>query len=246
MLGHQLVILSDAHLGASGPGVESALLDFLPRVPELGDCLLVDGDLFDFWFEYRRVVPRTGFHVAAALAALRRRIPVVMVGGNHDRWGGDFWRTDLDIAFHPLECRFAIGQRQVLAIHGDGLTEEHWSATLMYHLTRNRGMIALYRALHPALGFWLADRMSHKLGNDTRDPATIAQAAGRQRVWAERRLAEEPGLGLIVMGHTHHPALTEPAPGRQYLNPGAWLDGFRYAVATETGAELRSFVGGEQ
>jgi UDP-2,3-diacylglucosamine pyrophosphatase LpxH len=48
-------------------------------------------------------------------------------------------------------------------------------------------------------------------------------------------------VGLVVMGHTHRPALASPMPGRQYLNPGAWFDGFRFAVATEHHAELRTF-----
>lgn len=238
MLGSTLVVLSDAHLGASPPEVEAALLDFLAQVPTLGDCLLVNGDLFDFWFEYKRVIPRTGFRVAAALAALRRRVPIVMVGGNHDRWGGRFWREDLDIPFHPLETRFTVGSRRVLAIHGDGLTEQHWSATLMFHLTRNPVIVAGFRALHPALGFWLADRLSHSLGNTTREQAILDQAAVRQREWALERLRREPELGCVVMGHTHRPAVVEAEPGRHYVNPGAWLDGLRYAIVTERDIQL--------
>ena len=92
MLGHTLVVVSDAHLGATPPLVEATLLSFLETVPDLGDALLINGDLFDFWYSYRRVVPRRGFHVAAALARLARRVPVVMIGGNHDRWGTPFWR----------------------------------------------------------------------------------------------------------------------------------------------------------
>ncbi|MGE3525054.1 MAG: UDP-2,3-diacylglucosamine diphosphatase [Gemmatimonadales bacterium] len=241
MLGHQLLILTHPHHGAATPQTEAAKLAFLDAVPDLGDSLLVNGDLFDFWFEYRRVIPRHGFRIAAALAALRRRVPIVMIGGNHDRWGGAFWRDDLRIDFQPLRTRFRIGTREVLAIHGDGLTEQHWSATLMFRLTSSPAIIALYRALHPSVGFWIADRMSHGLGNTTRDPAVLDLAAQRQRVWAERTLAEDPSLGLVVMGHTHRPALTEPSPGRQYLNPGAWLDGQAYAVATESGAELRKW-----
>jgi UDP-2,3-diacylglucosamine hydrolase len=210
-------------------------------VPGLGDSLLVNGDLFDFWFEYRRVIPRSGFRVAAALAALRKRVPIVMVGGNHDRWGGDFWRDDLDIQFHPFRTTFSVGDRKVLAVHGDGLTEQHWSATLMHHLTSNRLVVGTYRALHPSVGFWLADRMSHGLGNSTRDPAVLDRAAGRQREWAERTLREMPDVGLVIMGHTHRPAVTEPEAGRQYLNPGAWLDGFRYGTATAREATLRVF-----
>jgi UDP-2,3-diacylglucosamine hydrolase len=242
VLGHQLVIVSDAHLGATPPAIEEALLAFLETVPTLGDSLLVNGDLFDFWFEYRRVIPRSGFRVAAALAALRKKLPIVMIGGNHDRWGGDFWRQDLDIEFFPFRTQFTVGNRQVLAVHGDGLTEQHWSATLMHHLTSNRLVVGAYRAMHPSMGFWLADRMSHGLGNTTRDPAVLDRAAARQREWAEKTLKESPEVGLVVMGHTHRPALAEVVPGRQYLNPGAWLDGFCYATATENGAELKTFA----
>lgn len=242
MLGQQLVVLADAHLGAVGPEVEEALLAFLETVPTLGDCLLVNGDLFDFWFSYRRVIPRRGFHVAAALGQVRRRIPVVMIGGNHDRWGGDFWQKDLGIAFHPVETRFAIGGRAVLAVHGDGLTEQYWSAEWMHHLTRNRLTIALWKAMHPDWGFWLVDKMSRGLGYSTREPSVLEAAAAKQQAWAEGKLAEEPTLGLVVMGHTHRPALIDAGAGRQYLNPGAWMEGFRYAVATETGATLRHFA----
>lgn len=217
------------------------MLSFLEAVPTLGDSLLVNGDLFDFWFEYKRVIPRSGFHVAAALAALRKKVPIVMIGGNHDRWGGDFWREDLDITFHPFQTRFAVGNRQVLAVHGDGLTEQHWSASLMHQFTSSKLVVGTYRALHPSLGFWLADRMSHGLGNTTRDPAVLDRAAELQKEWAEQRLKESPDIGLVVMGHTHRPAITEPLPGKQYINPGAWLDGFCYAIATEREATLKSF-----
>ncbi len=242
VLGSQLVIVADAHLGETPPMVEEVLLTFLEAVPSLGDCLLINGDLFDFWFGYGRVIPRKGFQVAAALAQLRKRVPIVMIGGNHDRWGGEFWREDLRIDFHPLQARFLVGQRSVLAVHGDGLTEEHWSATLMHRVTKHPAAVAFYRALHPDIGFWLVDRMSRHLGNTTREGSILDRAARRQREWAEQRLNEDPSLHLVVMSHTHRPALAEPSPGRQYLNPGAWLDGWRYAVATEEGAALRRFT----
>lgn len=242
MLGQRLVVLSDAHLGAVGPEVEEALVAFLDTVPTLGDCLLVNGDLFDFWFSYRRVIPRQGFHVAAALSRVRQRIPVVMTGGNHDRWGEDFWQRDLAIAFHPIEVRFGIGSREVLAIHGDGLTEQYWTAQLMYHLTRSRLTIALWKAMHPDWGFWLVDKMSRGLGYGTRASTVLDAAAEKQRVWAERKLDEEPSVGLIVMGHTHRPTVVDTADGRQYLNPGAWMEGFRYAIATEHGATLHHYT----
>jgi UDP-2,3-diacylglucosamine hydrolase len=241
VLGHTLVVVSDAHLGAAPPAVEEALLSFLEAVPGLGDCLLVNGDLFDFWFSYTRVIPRRGFHVAAALARLRRSVPIVMIGGNHDRWGGDFWDREVGIRFDPHRATFEIGRRRAVAIHGDGLTEPRLRATLLHRAINHPITAAVYRAIHPELGLRMVDALSPHLGDHTVTPAKLANAAARQETWAADLLAREPELGLVIMGHTHQPALTEPTAGRQYLNPGAWFNGFRYAVATESGAELRQF-----
>ncbi len=218
------------------------MLAFLDQVPSLGDCLLVNGDLFDFWFAWRRAIPRGGFRVASALAALRRRVPILMTGGNHDRWGDSFWDRDAGITFGAEGVRFGVGGLTVHAVHGDGIAEQHWSARVMHRLTRHRATIAAFRSLPPDLGFWLVDHLSGRLADATRDAAVLDRAAAAQRAWAEARLAADPELGLLVLGHTHRPALTEPAPGRHYLNPGAWLDGLRYAVATDRAIELRQFA----
>ena len=101
----RLVIVSDSHLGAVPDRVEEAFLAFLDQVEQLGDGLLVNGDLFDFWFSYRRIIPRAGLRVVSRLGELARRIPVAMTGGNHDRWGGSFWETELGIRFGSEELR---------------------------------------------------------------------------------------------------------------------------------------------
>lgn len=237
-LGTRLVIVADAHLGAVPPAVEEAMVAFLGQVPRLGDCLLVNGDLFDFWFAWRRAIPRSGFRIASALHALGQRIPIAMTGGNHDRWGDSFWDQDAGIRFGAERIRFRIGDLLVEALHGDGLTEQHRAARFMHRLTRHPLTAAAFRSLPPDLGFWLVDRLSHRLADSTRDPAVLDRAAAAQQAWARNRLAEDPGLGLLVLGHTHRPAVTEPFPGRWYCNPGAWLDGLRYAVATPHGVEL--------
>lgn len=241
MLGHTLVVVSDAHLGVTPPQVEEALLAFLDAVPGEGDCLLVNGDLFDFWYSYSRVIPRRGFHVAAALARLARRMPVLMVGGNHDRWGGDFWNRDLGVRFHPRRLDFLLGGRRVAALHGDGLSETSLGAGLLHRIVGHRVTSAVYRTLHPELGLRLVELLSPYLGDHTHDPVKLALAAERQRAWAERLMAREPEVGLVVMGHTHQATVSRTVGGGEYLNPGAWFDGYRYAVATAAGAELRRF-----
>lgn len=244
MPGPTLVVVSDAHLGVTPPAVEEALLAFLDAVPTLGDSLLVNGDLFDFWFSYSHVVPRRGFQVAAALARLARRLPVLMVGGNHDRWGGDLWGRDLGLRFDPRRLTFQLGRRAVAAIHGDGLTEPRRRAMLLHRVINHRITSLAYRAMHPDLGIRLVEMLSPRLGDHSTDAKRLEAAADQQRAWAAALLSREPELDMVIMGHTHRAELSRTPSGGTYLNPGAWFDGFRYAVATEDGAELRQFSPG--
>ncbi len=241
MLGHQLIILGDAHLGAVPAAIGESLAAFLDAAPDLGDCLLINGDLFDFWFAYRRAIPRRGFRIAGQLAALAHRLPIVMTGGNHDRWGDSFWEAECGIRFSRDRIRFGVGSRIVEAHHGDGLTEQRWVARSLHRITRSPVTSAVFRSLPVDLGLWLVDRFSHHLSQQTLDAAVLRRAAEAQRQWAEARLAADPGLGLLVLGHTHRPALTEPSPGQHYLNPGAWLDGLRYATASDDRVRLAQF-----
>lgn len=241
MLGERLVVLADAHLGATPPEVEESLLAFLESAPCLGDALLVNGDLFDFWFSYARVIPRHGFHVAAALARLRRAMPIVMVGGNHDRWDAGFWHGDLGLVFEPARARFEIGARRVLAVHGDGLNEQHWTASLLHSVISHPITAAAYRSLHPDRGFRIVERIAPSLGDKGHGDAAAAKAAARQEAWAKETLRDDDGTDLLIMGHTHSAALVEVEPSRWYLNPGAWFDGCRYAIVTEDEVELRRY-----
>ena len=238
----RVVIVADAHLGQVPRATETAFHAFLDAVPDLGDALLINGDLFDFWFEYGAVIPRRHFGTAAKLQTLRARgIPVTFVGGNHDRWGGDFLTQDLGIAFHGGEAETDVAGRRAFVAHGDGLTEQHWSARLMHRVTRHRITIRAFRALHPDVGFWIAHKLSGKLADHTRDDAVLDRAERAQAQFAQELLSRRPDLGLVILAHTHRPALAQLGNGRAYLNPGAWLDGFRYAVVTRDSIELKTF-----
>ncbi len=242
MLGERLVVVSDAHIKAdSGPATES-FLAFLERVPTLGDCLLINGDLFEFWFSYRRAIPQTGFLVAAALAMLRRKIPVAMTGGNHDRWGHGFWQREANILYHPDQLRFAVGTREVLALHGDGEIDGRgsgWLQRIIAHPVTERA----FGLLHPDFGLWLIARMGGHLADKTTDPAILDAAQARQAAWARQRLAADPTLGLVILSHTHRSETIELDPGKHYLNPGAWIAGRRYAVVTATTISSEQFGG---
>ncbi|HEX3867035.1 MAG TPA: metallophosphoesterase, partial [Gemmatimonadaceae bacterium] len=104
MLTPPCYIMSDAHLGFAPQDVERAVLSFVRHVGQNGASLIINGDLFEFWFEWRTVIPRHGFRVVAALADLAEAgVPIMMIAGNHDCWGGDVLRKDagIDYRFGP-------------------------------------------------------------------------------------------------------------------------------------------------
>lgn len=234
------IIVSDAHLG---PTIRpEPFVRFLAGVPDVADHLVINGDLFDFWFEYGRVIPRRTFPVLSALHRLvLAGVRLTVTGGNHDRWGGAFWAEELGASFHRERARVELAGWRGLVTHGDGLSETHPAARLMHAVTRWRLTAAAFRWVHPEVGLRLVDAMSGTLGRRTRDGAVLERAAGAQAAWARACLTREPEIDLLVMGHTHRPALESVGPRRWYLNPGAWCEGGSYALVTEEGPVLRAF-----
>jgi UDP-2,3-diacylglucosamine hydrolase len=235
-------IVADAHLGQVPPAVEVAFHAFLDQVPQPGDQLLINGDLFDFWFEYATTIPRR--HVVTAMklgGVVRRGIPVTFLGGNHDRWGGDFLRHDLGIHYYTGEAELELAGRRTLVVHGDGLTEQHWGGALTHWLLRQPVTVAVFRTFHPTVGDWIAHKLSGTLADSTKDKDVLDRAEAAQAAYAKDLLARRPDLSLVVMAHTHRARIDRLPDGRAYVNPGAFLDGGRYAVVTPDAVELKSF-----
>lgn len=221
-------IASDIHLGAVPKSTERKFLRFLDHVGAHGRSLLLVGDLFDFWFEYGPVVPGRHFRVLAGLAELvDAGIPVTLMGGNHDAWGGRFLTDEVGVAFFPGVLRTEIGGRQALVAHGDGLGRGDFRYRALKAVIRSRLAILGFRALHPELGLRIAGAASTTEAKAENDGA----AQGRARFiedWAREQLHADPALGFVICGHSHVPAIVEVDPGRYYLNAGDWIRHFTY------------------
>jgi UDP-2,3-diacylglucosamine hydrolase len=238
-----VIVVADAHLGQVPPAVGTAFHAFLEEVPQPGDHLVLTGDLFDFWFEYHSVIPRKHFATVAKLQEVRARgVRITFVGGNHDRWGGSFFTRDLGIEFFGGEAELELAARRAFIAHGDGLTEQHWSGALMHRVLRHPITVAVFRVLHPTIGFWIADLFSRHLADNTKDRAVLDRAAAAQRRWAADFLGRRRDVQLVIMAHTHRPVVDRLPDGRAYLNPGAFLDGGRYAIVTTDAVELKQFT----
>ncbi len=229
-------VASDIHLGAVPQETERAFLAFLEHVGAHAAQLLLPGDLFDFWFEWGRLIEGKHFRVLAALAALvDAGISITMIGGNHDAWGGRFLEQEVGIAYSVGMRRMRLGGRTALVAHGDGLGGGDLKYRMLKAVIRSRAAIAGFRVLHPELGLRLAHRVSTTEGKAVDDPRDKGRA--RQiEAWALERLQAEPALELIVCGHSHVPVLLEAFPGRWYLNSGDWVRNRSYAVLAEGAA----------
>src|ERR1051326_7991419 len=159
-----VLIVSDAHLGHASANVADSFHRFLASVPGRAQHLIINGDLFDFWFEYRRVMSRRAFPTLAALLRMRQAgVELTVTGGNHDRWGGDFWSRELGASFHPGPVELELTGFRVFLAHGDGLSESRTLSRIMHRVTRTSLTVKLFRLIHPDVGFWLADQMSESL-----------------------------------------------------------------------------------
>jgi UDP-2,3-diacylglucosamine hydrolase len=213
-------VFSDAHLGAAPPETERDLLAFLRDLPSDARSLVINGDLFDFWFEWRHVVPRVGIRVLGELARLRARgIPILWIAGNHDCWGGDVLRLDLGLDYHVGPWRGDVGGWDVLVEHGDGLRErEDAPYRRLRAVLRHPWAVRAFRWIHPDWGTWLALRSSHT----SRNMRPRDGGEGLRRV-AEQRLTAPDAPAVLIFGHSHLQALDRLGRGI-FANPGAWMD----------------------
>lgn len=225
--------MSDAHLGAAPAGAEERLVEFLGSVRGNADSLFVLGDLFDFWFEYGRAIPKHGFRVLAELAFLRRSgTRVVYLAGNHDFCFQDFFGRELGVETGQ-ELALTIDGKRVWMSHGEGIDRRFVSAVFR-RLMRGRVNNVLFSLLHPDLGIplagWVASR-SRARGLDER-------LGRKMRAFAEAKLAL--GHDVVVMGHLHRPELHRTGNG-VYLNVGDWTEHFSYGVIRDGEVKLERF-----
>jgi len=222
MLPTPCYVLSDAHLGTAPPDTEPALVSVLAQARREAKSVVLNGDIFDFWFEWKSVIPRTGVRTLAAIAALADAgIPVLWIAGNHDCWGGDFLTEEIGVTFHVDAWRGAIGDWTTLIEHGDGLRDkEDAPYRRLRAVLRHPWAIWSFRhLLHPDF----ATRIAMKSSRTSRHSRPRDGGEGLRRV-AEARLASDPSLDLYLYGHSHVRTLARIASGQVYANPGAFLD----------------------
>lgn len=229
-----VLIASDAHLGASPPGHRRAFLKWLEYAGGHAAEIVLNGDLFDFWFEYRWGVSQ-GYSESLALLRdiVHSGVPVTLVGGNHDWWGGRYLREviGIDVQYRPHRRDLA-GHRTFLA-HGDGLGAGDRVYRVMSRVLRSPVTRFAFGFLPVAVG----DRIARGVSNtedrwDQWGEGQEARSAALE-AFASDLLRDEPELDLVLLGHTHKPLAREVEPGRWYINSGDWVFHQSYVVLNE-------------
>ena len=240
----RVYFFSDVHLGIDTPEVErtkeSKLLSLLDEIRDRGTHLYIVGDLFDFWFEYKYVIPRGFSRTLAALGSIvEAGVKVTYLVGNHDFAIGTFFSNDLEITVEKGDLTVEHDGKTFYLFHGDGLAQNDSGYRLLRRVIRHPLARKGFSLLHPSVGFRFARLFSHG-SRDYTSRKFYGETDG-MRIDAERRIRD--GIDFVIMGHRHLPILERIDRG-WYVNLGDWLSHDSYAVYENDGIQLLTYRNG--
>jgi Uncharacterized protein conserved in bacteria len=246
--GKKIYFASDVHLGL--PGIEPPIererrfIRWLDMAKQDAEEIILLGDIFDFWYEYKKVVPRGFSRFLGKLSEITDSgITVRFFTGNHDIWAYDYLHTECGVILHsePFICEFA-GKRFFLH-HGDGLGNMDWSYKLMkWFFTWKVSQYLFSTFVHPNLAFWLAHRWSYK----SRYSKGIAEVYRGEKEYIYRFSIAEAARNsydYMVFGHRHTPVEVDLNERTKMFILGDWLVSNVYGVFDGSTMELVKFEG---
>ncbi len=245
--GKKIYFLSDFHLGApnhaSSLQREKMLVKFLHQIKDDASEIFIVGDMFDFWYEYRKVVPKGFVRILGKLAEITDSgIPVHFFVGNHDMWMKDYLTTELNIKvyFDPVE--FTFNGKKMLIGHGDGLGPGDKGYKRLKKVFRNPVCQWLFGILPPAIGMGVANYMSRRSRAQT---GTVEEVfLGGDKEWlvqyCQYKLTQKH-YDYFVFGHRHLPIYYQLQKDSTYINLGDWIRYYTYAVFDGEKFELLSY-----
>ena len=236
----KIYFASDQHLGAPTPKAslprEKKFVAWLDTIKEDAGTIFLLGDLFDFWFEYKTVVPKGFVRVLGKLAELKDAgIDIYFFVGNHDLWMRDYFQKELNIPVFHKPQEFDINGKIFLIGHGDGLGPNDHGYKRMKKVFTFPFFKWLFRWLHPDIGVRLGHYFSvkNKLISGDED----ARFLGKENEWLAqycRRKLTEKHYDFFVFGHRHLPLEIELNNNSTYINLGDWIQYFTYGEFMKT------------
>ena len=245
--GKKIYFASDNHLGA--PDHESSLprekkfVRWLDEVKDDAAAIFLLGDLFDFWFEYKSVVPKGFTRTLGKLAEITDSgVPVYYFVGNHDLWMNGYFESELNIPVYHSPREYEFNGKSFFIGHGDGLGPGDKGYKRMKKIFTNRIAKWFFRWLHPDLGVRLAQYFSvkNKLISGEEDVKFLGEDKEWLVQYCKQKLKDQH-RDYFIFGHRHLPMTIELNEASKYINLGDWISYFTYAVFDGNDLKLETF-----
>ena len=232
----KIYFASDFHLGAPDYATslerEKRIVKWLDEIKDDAEEIFLVGDLFDFWFEYKTVVPRGYVRILGKLAELTDSgIPVHLFTGNHDMWIFDYLPKEINIILHkePIEKEF--GGKKFFIGHGDGLGPGDNGYKFLKKVFANKFCQWLFAIIHPDLGMKIANYWSHRsrIFNEAHEEKFLGESKEWLVIYCKEVL-QKKHYEYFIFGHRHLPLDIKLNEGSRYINLGEWIFKNSYAV----------------
>ncbi|HXH19412.1 MAG TPA: UDP-2,3-diacylglucosamine diphosphatase [Chitinophagales bacterium] len=232
----KIFFVSDAHLGTPNHDEslarEKLLVKWLGEIKPQADEIYIVGDLFDFWFEYERVIPKGFTRILGKLAELSDAgIPIHFFTGNHDVWMKGYFEKELNIPVYHQPVAKTIRGKKFYIAHGDGLGPGDYGYKLLKLIFRNPFCQWLFKWLHPDIGIGIADYFS-KRSRYVSAEGQIEPFEGEDKEWLiiySKQLLEKEHYDFLIFGHRHLVLDIPLKNNSRFINLGDWLTCFTYA-----------------
>ena len=253
----KIYFLSDFHLGApdhaSSLEREKIIVHFLDEIKNDAAEIFLVGDMFDFWYEYRRVVPKGYVRLLGKLGGLSDAgIRMHFFAGNHDMWMRDYFQKELNIPVYYKPQEFERVGKVFLIGHGDGLGPGDYGYKRLKKVFRNPISKWLFGIFPPRMGMGLANYMSRRSRAQT--GATEETFLGEDKEWliiyskevlkGKNLSVGRQDIDFFVFCHRHLPIdYRISSTEARYINLGDWIRYYTYAVFDGEKMELKSYKG---
>lgn len=248
----KIYFLSDFHLGApdhaSSLERERKIVQFLDEIKDQAAEIFFVGDMFDFWYEYRTVVPKGFVRLLGKIGELSDAgIPMHFFVGNHDMWMKNYFMQEFNMPVYYAPVEFERNGKKFLIGHGDGLGPGDHGYKRLKKIFRNPACQFLFGVFPPMLGMGLANYMSRRSRAQTGTKEEIF--LGEDKEWLViycKEVLQQKKMDFFVFGHRHLPIDFRLNDSSRYINLGDWIRYFTYAEFDGQEMVLKSYTGMEQ
>ena len=239
----KIYFASDFHLGSPNKEEsrirEKKIISWLNSIEKDAKAIYLLGDIFDFWFEYQKVIPKGFVRLLGKLSELTDKgIDVHFVVGNHDMWMDDYLEQEIGLKLHFKEFIIKEDEKLIFLGHGDGLGKGDYKYKILKKIFSSTLCQWLFSRLHPNFGIGLGQAWSNKSRKKEENP--INEDNEILAGYCKEQQKNNP-VDYYVFGHRHVPMEVKIDDRANYINLGDWIRHYSYAVYSDQKLELKKF-----